>query len=63
MGKAWDVLITVFILVAVFLVVYYWVGVKEITGAFFSGLTNLVSQLQGAQPFGRSLPTGYPGSK
>lgn len=59
MAKLWDILGVVFILVAVFLLLFYWKGATEVGGTLFRGLTDTIGALQGKDAFGR-LPTQYP---
>ena len=45
------------ILILVFLLVYYYKGTVQATGAFGSALTSTIGALQGQVPVGRSLPS------
>lgn len=46
-------------LVALFLVLYYYVGTQAVANSVFSGVGNLAGRLQGRDQYG-NLPNSYP---
>lgn len=60
MSRLWDILATVFFLVGVFLVLFYWQGTRNVITAVGGVLTDTVATLQGQTKPGRSFPAAYP---
>lgn len=60
MNRMWDILGTIFMLVGVFLLLFYWKGAVEVIKAGSGALTDTISSLQGQVKLGNQLPSAYP---